>query len=333
MRQIIGLGLTLLLISQYSLINAQKTPARIKFQPKECKYYVSFPGGPVITPMDMATTTGQRVRTVRAELTIPGQNCFVRAEFTPKLPNSLDYFDDQALMDAPHNFANNDGWETPTVSIENSRLGKCVTLRGYKTISGIHVTYENRTYYGSESVLGLYGGGPSKSYPQPAVTRFFSSLGRSASPRKSETGRLEDNDYLVYQDKGYLFSASYPKSWTNVPISHPQTRFKVRSENGFDDYSVNVVPSGSTMMPREFVEAMDKMDPLQSIRPYFPDAVLVSKGKSHLSNQDAFFFVYKGIFKNAGIEIRITVMQWQTIKHGNVYTLTCRAATARSCVI
>jgi hypothetical protein len=80
--------------------------------------------------MGMATTTGQRVEVIRAEVAIPNDNCFLRAELTPKLSNSLDYFGDQALIDAAHQFTKHDGWEAPTVSIENGKLGKCVMYEG-----------------------------------------------------------------------------------------------------------------------------------------------------------------------------------------------------------
>jgi hypothetical protein len=198
-------------------------------------------------------------------------------------------------------------------------------------VSGVYCTYESKTYYGENSIIILYAGGPSKNYPSQSVGRFFNSLGKSATKPSPETTRLEDNDFLVYRDSRYLFSAHYPKTWTTVPISHPQTRFKVRSENGFDDYSINIGSSDSlkNMTPKEFVEMMNETDPLESVRPYLPDVVLLKKGNSYLSNQEAFFFVYKGVFKSAGVELSVTIMQWQTIKYGNVYTLTCRAETER----
>lgn len=325
------LSLILLLALLETSAHAQDTPRRVRFQPDRCEFYVYFPNEPTIKTVDMATTTGQRVEVIRGEATIPNENCFLRAEFTPKLSNSLDYFGDQALRDAAHQFTKHDGWEAPTVDIENSKFGKCVHVRGYKTVSGIYCTFESKTYYGVDSVIILYSGGPSKSYPPPSVGRFFNSLGKSVTNPSPKPATLEDNNYQMYRDSRYLFSAWYPKTWANVPISHPQTRLKVRSENGFDDYSISVGSSEAfkNLTPKEFVEMMNETDPLESLRPYLPDAVLLSKGKSYLSNQEAFFFVYKGTFKAVGVEIPVTIMQWQTIKYGNVYTLTCRAETER----
>jgi hypothetical protein len=321
----------MLLASHVVLGGTQNKLRRVKFQPDVCEFYVYFPKEPILKNLGMETTTGQRVEVIRAEATLPAENCFLRAEFTPKLSNSLDNVGDQALIDAAHQFAKHDGWETPTVSIENSKLGKNVNVRGYKNVSGIYCTFESKTYYGENSVIILYAGGPSKSYPAPAIGRFFGSLGKSVAKPSPETTILEDNDFSVYRDGRYLFSAWYPKTWTTVPISHPQTRFKVRSENGFDDYSINVTSPASTknMTPKEFVEMMNGSDPIELLRPYFPDAVLLNKGKSYLSNQDAFFYIYKGTFKAVGAETPVTIMQWQTIKYGYLYTLTCRAETER----
>lgn len=331
MKNTIRLSLIILLTLYAAPAGAAQDSSRTLFQPDGCEFYVFFPKEPVIKRMDMATTTGQRVEVIRAEAVIADDNCFLRAEFTPKLANSLDYLGDQALIEAAHQFAKHDGWDVPTVSIEKGKLGKWVNLRGYKTVSGVYCTYESKTYYGENSVIILYAGGPSKNYPSRSVRRFFDSLGKSVTKPSPETTRLEDGDFLVHRDNRYLFSAHYPKTWRTVPISNPQTCFKVRSENGFDDYSISVVSSDSfkSMTPREFVEMMNKTDPLESLRAYLPDAVLLRKGKSYLSNQDAFFFVYKGVFKSAGLEVPVTVMQWQTIKHGNLYTLTCRAETER----
>jgi hypothetical protein len=82
------------------------------------------------------------------------------------------------LIDGAFNFAKNDGLQTPTVNVENGRYGKIVNVRGYKTIRGIPITYENRVFYGENSLLSLYAGGPSKSYPAPQVNPFFKSVGK-----------------------------------------------------------------------------------------------------------------------------------------------------------
>lgn len=213
----------------------------------------------------------------------------------------------------------------PALVIEYKRTGQqgAVIVQMTRLFLGEKEISLNLSYRESEGFLW-----------KPIVQYIRSSFTVGALLRSRLAGArpLEDNDFLVYQDSTYLFSAWYPKTWTHVPITHPQTRFKVRSENGFDDYSIVVVGSEifKNMTPKEFVEIMmNQTDPLELLRPYLPDAVLLKKGKSYLSNQEAFFFTYKSVFKTAGVEIPVTVMQWATIKYGNVYTLTFRAKPER----
>lgn len=332
MKKIVRMSVLALLMSCCIFSHAQSPALRIKFQPEGCEFYVYFPKQPTIKTLNMAATPEYRVDVIRAELSIPSENCFLRAEFTPVPLGSFDNINDKTLIDSAHQFARQDGWEAPAVNIENNSNGKAVNIRGYKTISGINCTFESKTYYGSESIFVVYAGGPSRFYPSSAVGRFFNSFGRSTSNRLLADKKAKGSSFLMYQDDKYLYSVWYPKTWESAPISYSQTRFKIRSENGFDDFSINVisVDAVKNMTPKDFVDALSSRDPLQLARSYLPDAVVISKGTVYLSNQEAFFVIFKGSLNtDGGRKISVKFMQWQTVKYGSVYTLTCRAETDR----
>ena len=114
------------------------------------------------------------------------------------------------------------------------------------------------------------------------------------------TQASEEDIFITHQDGQHLFSVAYPKTWKPVPISQPQTKFKVRRGNEFlDDFSVGVVSlaSSENMTPKEFAKFTITHDLIKSIRSYFPDAVLLDKGADYLCNQEAVFFIYKATFR------------------------------------
>lgn len=156
-------------------VQAKSTTNRVKFQPEGCEFYVLFPDKPSMSNMDMKGETGERIKVTRAEMVLP--NAFVRAEFTRRPWSPLELLD-EALINAAHKYAEHTGLEYPEVSVRSSKLGKYVTLRGYKSIEGIKCTYEAITYYGEEGILLLYAGGPSKGYPQPGIPEFLHSVSK-----------------------------------------------------------------------------------------------------------------------------------------------------------
>jgi hypothetical protein len=168
----------LLLAIYYAYSHAKNQEQPFKFQPDGCELYVYFPKRPVITEITAETTTGQRIIITRAELIFLDAGYFIRAEFTPKLPNSLNFSSDKSLTDGAIDYTKNDGWTAPTVLVENTKIGKMVSIRGYKTLQGIPITFENKIFYGEKSVMSLYSGGPSKTYPGSFVVPFFRSIDR-----------------------------------------------------------------------------------------------------------------------------------------------------------
>lgn len=119
----------------------------VKFQPEKSEYFVFFPMKPVIQEMDSALPDGRRIKVIRAELFITNEDCFLRADYTP-IPSRTKPLDDQYLLDLAHQYAKQEGLGTPSVSIENTKLGKAVRIRGYKTLNGIPCTYECLNYSG-----------------------------------------------------------------------------------------------------------------------------------------------------------------------------------------
>ena len=150
----------------------------VKFQPTGSEFYVLFPKNPTVKTLDTSTQTGERIRSLSAELVIEQERCFLRAEFVPKPSGSLDTMGDEALMNAILQYAEYNGLEFPEATVGANYLGKYAKVRGFKTIEGIKCTYEAITYYGQRSIMMLYAGGPSKQYPQHSVSRFFDSIGK-----------------------------------------------------------------------------------------------------------------------------------------------------------
>lgn len=198
--------------------------------------------------------------------------------------------------------------------------------------------FQGRTLVGVQFMLGGQKGGEVLRSQFIAYRPLFTMIMNSIVfddmwvKGSDATQAPEENIFITHQDSQHLFSVVYPKTWKPVPISQPQTKFKVRRGNEFlDDFSVGVVSiaSSENMTPKEFARSTITHDQIKSIRSYFPDAVLLDKGTDYLCNQEAVFFTYKATFRSAGVEVPITVMQWQTFRYGNVYTLTFRAETER----
>lgn len=85
---------------------------------------------------------------------------------------------DEDIVNGAHKYAQYNGLEYPEVSILKSAPGRCVRIRAFKEISGIKMTYENRLCYGHTSMVILYVGAPSKTFPPAPAIPFFKSLKR-----------------------------------------------------------------------------------------------------------------------------------------------------------
>lgn len=121
---------------------------------------------------------------------------------------------------------------------------------------------------------------------------------------------------------------SYPKSWTRGELVQPQTIIRVESPNG-DDYNIMVVKNSALkdMSPKKFADGMlARIDDVISnvLTKNYPDAHLIKKGITTLSQQDAVYYIVDYTLNAAGRELP---MRSYVIcsKHGDKqYTLTFR---------
>lgn len=111
---------------------------------------------------------------------------------------------------------------------------------------------------------------------------------------------------------------------------HPQTVIRVESPDG-DDFNITVVenPSLQSMSPSEYTKQMyNNVEHLVSnLRSQnFPDAVLVRKGTTKLSQQPAVFYEIDFTLSAAGREIAMRSYAISTKFRDKQYTLTFRTA-------
>lgn len=146
---------------------------------------------------------------------------------------------------------------------------------------------------------------------------------------------ITDKDFTMYQNSKFPFSVAYPKSWSAVPASHPQTRLKVVSKAGAgeDDFSVVVEYHDDLRQtsPARFADSLLNRpeDYLDNIKEAAPRAKLLRHGPTYLSNHEACFFEVDFVARVLDLELPTTMYQLLTAREGNVYTLTFRTSRTR----
>jgi len=140
--------------------------------------------------------------------------------------------------------------------------------------------------------------------------------------------QISQADFVQYRDERYRFSIHYPRSWSKVEATHAQTRLKAVSDggSGSDDLSVVVttIPGSESETPEEFLKSIDAKAYLNYLRENVPDAKLKEYGPTRLSNQAAYYFITELTHRVLGIEVPMRQLQFQTVRKGNVYTITFR---------
>jgi hypothetical protein len=140
------------------------------------------------------------------------------------------------------------------------------------------------------------------------------------------------SDYHVFVSEEHGFSMQYPKTWNKGEVIHPQTVIRVESPDG-DDYNIVVVqdPALRDMSPQQYADWMlGQVDSLVSnvLSRNYPDARLIKKGTTQLSQQPAVYYMIDYTLSAAGCEIPMRSYAIST-KHGDKeYTLTFRTPQA-----
>lgn len=134
----------------------------------------------------------------------------------------------------------------------------------------------------------------------------------------------------IFRDVQSGFILQYPDSWAKVPSTHEKTRIKVVSAEGMggEDCGVNVqIEEGiKALTPQESVRLFpDGLAYQQNMRSVIPDLKVESSGRTHISNQDAIFYLSSFTFRSVGLEVPMKMMQVMTARKGKIFTITCRA--------
>jgi len=135
-----------------------------------------------------------------------------------------------------------------------------------------------------------------------------------------------DDHVFVSEEHG--FSMQYPKTWNKGEVVHPQTVIRVESPDG-DDYNITVVQDLALrdMSPQQYVDWMlDQVDSLVSnvLSRNYPDARLIKKGTTQLSQQPAVYYMIDYTLSAAGREIPMRSYAISTKYGEKQYTLTFR---------
>ena len=140
---------------------------------------------------------------------------------------------------------------------------------------------------------------------------------------------ISQDDFVQYRDAQYRFSIHYPRSWSKVEATHSQTRLKIVSDHGLggDDVSVvvNTLHNSEKITPESFLNLIDVKEYMGYLRKSIPGAKLVKHGPTSLSNQQAYYFVTDVTHHVLGAEVPMRQIQVQTVRKGNVFTITFRS--------
>ncbi|MEZ5429157.1 MAG: hypothetical protein R2747_23120 [Pyrinomonadaceae bacterium] len=190
-----------------SFAQKQNTTSQFIFPSATAEYSVTFPSQPTIKDVYV-----EGIKAARAELVIPADSCFLRAEYVPmpqEILEKLSAIEDDFLVTQATAYANANGLSNAETSINRNNNGRFVSVRGFKTISGVVVTYYSITFYGKNSAIFLYAGSPSKAYPTSSITKFLNSLKRNSSEQKS----TEQNSKFRKLILPLGVSVEVPKNW------------------------------------------------------------------------------------------------------------------------
>ena len=132
-------------------------------------------------------------------------------------------------------------------------------------------------------------------------------------------------DYTTFVSEEHRFSMQYPATWTRGDLLHPQSVIRLESPDG-DDYVVSVVKNSAlrNTSPSDYVDALlPQMNYLvdEIITQNYPDAHLVDKGKTLLSQQPAAYMTFDYTLSAAGIDIPMRGYSISTVYDSKEYSL------------
>lgn len=148
------------------------------FAPRISDFEVTFSGKPKHTEFETLSAEGETLKCLRAELRMP--DSFQRVEVIPMPPGFSSVETKESAITKMKEYATHNGLRAPEFTWEFNALGKRLSMRATKVLDdngkARAVTYETVAHYGDSSLLMIYVGGPSESYPQTRVVNFLKSV-------------------------------------------------------------------------------------------------------------------------------------------------------------
>lgn len=145
-----------------------------RYAPEGCEFEVTFPSKPTFRKVQMEAA-------LEEEATLTTVDSMLRTEYatlSEKDFRAYQMASDSEIRAVFLSLGKESGYSSISVAVENSKLGREVVLRGYKTIQGVSVLYEHIMYFGKYSAITLVVMAPSKSFPTSDITAFQNSVKR-----------------------------------------------------------------------------------------------------------------------------------------------------------
>lgn len=141
-----------------------------------CEFSVEFPGKPTLqtysSPEFGDYEQAQWISEEADETVALRTDCIAIPGLGVRLGEQVN----QTLVDHLIQFANNNGLSAVEYSYDITDAGPTARARGVKRVQGVPLTYQVAVVAGSTSLLSVYAGGPSATYPQREVEPFLSSV-------------------------------------------------------------------------------------------------------------------------------------------------------------
>lgn len=156
------------------------------FAPATSDFAVTFSARPTVEEFEGITTDGVHLKGTRAELRT--NDSFQRVEVVSMPRGFSEGQTKESVISKLRDYAIHNGITAPEFKYEPTTLGRRASMRGTKILDDAGklraVTYENVVYYGDSSILSMYVGAPSESYPTTRIVDFLKSVTKNSMTRK-----------------------------------------------------------------------------------------------------------------------------------------------------
>lgn len=172
----------LLQMQENNFANSNLNSEGYQFNCSGNEYSVTFESKPKIS--ESAVPFGESIlKGTTAELTSGKYQSFCRAECVNVDLSQIGMIDKDYFFNFMNQYSEHTGLSYPSFDYKESSLGQVGSVRGYKTLTDDDgrqrkITYKAIIYYVNRSIMILYVGCPSESYPTRFISKFLNSIKR-----------------------------------------------------------------------------------------------------------------------------------------------------------